>query len=210
VSEWVYAKDRRAQKWCVTGQRTEYRTESVRKYRTEYRTRTRTVLKRKKVHGAWKSVRVRVQARVAVKVPYTVTQKVPYQVPVESVCADYVVPKLFGWQTLIHEGTHLAGVSNEAATDCYAMQNLPWFASKMGIEDSQAREIGVDFWNLFYVPYRPLDPDYYSAECRDGGTLDLRPDSHDWPLLRLGPRRDLGVDVGRLLSQQTSLRTTVH
>src|SRR5918994_7538557 len=36
VSEWVYAKNRRAQKWCVTGSKTEYRSESVTKYRTRY------------------------------------------------------------------------------------------------------------------------------------------------------------------------------
>ena len=202
ASEWVYAADRRAQKWCVTGARTEYRTESV----TEYRTHYKTVVKRKKVRGAWKRVRV----RVPVKVPYTTTRQVPRSVPVESMCQDYVVPKLFAWQTLIHEGVHLAGQTDEAVTDCHAMQLLPWFASRMGVEEAQAREIGVDYWNLFYVPYRPLDPDYFSPECRDRGALDLRPESPDWPLLRRGTRRDLGAAVAPLLSRPVPHHATVH
>jgi hypothetical protein len=206
ASEWVYATDRRGQKWCVTGHKTEYRSESVRRTRTEYRMQTRSVVKRK--NG--KRVRVQVRVRVAVKVPYTTTQQVPYDVPVESVCPDYIVPKLFGWQTLIHEGTHLAGVMNEAETDCFAMQNLPWFTWKMGIEESQAREIGVDYWNLFYVPYRPQTPDYFSAECRDGGALDLSPGSHDWPLLRVAPELDGAAEVAKLLEQPVDFRATVH
>jgi len=138
ASEWMYAKDRRGQKWCVTGEKTEFRTETVRKFRTEYRMQTRTVVKQK--NG--KRVRVRVRVRVAVQVPYTVTQQVPHQVPVESVCADYVVPKLFGWQTLIHEGTHLAGVWDEAQTDCWAMQNLPW---------SFVPSVLVPFWLILHA-----------------------------------------------------------
>jgi hypothetical protein len=200
ASEWVYAADRRTQKWCVTGSKTEYRTESVRKVRTRYR----TVVRRKKVAGAWKRVRV----RVAEKVPYTESRQVPYQVPVESVCEDYVVPKLFAWQTLIHEGVHLAGESNEAATECYALQLLPWFASQLGIDAAQAREIGVDYWSFFYQVYRPGDPDYFSPECRDDGVLDLRPDSHDWPLLR---RASVPVaDVATLFTAPVPLVATRH
>jgi hypothetical protein len=145
--------------------------------------------------------------RVAVKVPYTETRQVPHEVPIESICADYVVPKLFGWQTLIHEGTHLAGVMDEAATDCWAMQNLPWFAWKMGVEETQAREIGVDYWNLFYVPFRQQTPDYYSSECRDGGALDLSPDSHDWPLLRVASPPD-PAEVAKLLAGPVDFRAT--
>jgi hypothetical protein len=209
ASEWTYATDRRAQKWCVTGQKTEYRTETVTTRRTEYRSRVKTVVKRKKVKGVWKRVRVRVRVRVPVKVPYTESRQVPHQVPVESICGDYVVPKLFSWQTLVHEGVHLAGETNEAATDCYAMQNLPWFASRMGIDEAQAREIGADYWSLYYVPYRPLTPEYHSAECRDGGALDLRPDSNEWPLLRLPARVDLSGRVERLLERPVRLHTTV-
>jgi hypothetical protein len=203
ASEWVYATDRRGQKWCVTGSKTEYRTETVSGVRTQYRMQTKTVLK----HRNGKRVRVRVRVRVAVKVPYTETRQVPHEVPVESTCTDYVVPKLFGWQTLIHEGTHLAGVWNEAETDCWAMQNLPWFAWKMGIDQTQAREIGVDYWNLFYVPFRQQTPDYYSPECRDGGALDLSPDSHDWPLLRAASAPDPDA-LANLLAEPVDFRAT--
>lgn len=191
ASEWVYAKDRRAQKWCVTGSKTEYRSESVTRYRTKYR----TVVKITKVKGVRRSVRV----RIAVRVKYRTTRRVGRSVPVEEVCNDYLA-KLFGWQTLIHEGVHLTGQSNEAVTECHALQHLPWFAAKMGIDAAQAREIGVDYWTLFYVPYRPQVPDYFSPECRDGAALDLRPDSSDWPLLRMGPRRDLAAEVAPLFN----------
>ena len=203
VSEWVYATDRRGQKWCMTGSKTEYRTETVSGVRTEHHMQTKTVAKWK--NG--KRVKVRVRIRVAVKVPYTETRQVPHEVPVEEVCDDYVVPKLFGWQTLIHEGTHLTGVMDEAATDCWAMQRLPWFASKLGIEETQAREIGVDYWNLFYVPYRRQTPAYYSDECRDGGALDLSPDSHDWPLLRIAPTPDPDA-LAALLAGPVDFRAT--
>jgi hypothetical protein len=216
ASEWMYATDRRGQKWCVTGTRVEYQAETRTEYRTEYSTEYRTaykmVWKRKKVKGKWRRVRVRVRytvsQQVAHEVPYVVTVQVPYNVPVEAVCPDYV-PKLFAWQTLIHEGTHLTGLRDEALTDCFAMQNLAWFAWRMGIDAAQAREIGQDYWSLYYQVSGPSNPEYYSSECRNGGSLDLRPESDDWPLMvSMGGARS--ATYADLTRRRMPLRTTSH
>src|SRR5512145_2332421 len=79
---------------------------------------------------------------------------------------------------LSHEAWHLAGVRDEAATQCYALQSNADTAVRLGAgpEDAQA----VARYILRQV--QPVLPaDYRSSECYDGGPLDLRPGRSSWP-----------------------------
>ena len=41
-----------------------------------------------------------------------------------------------------------------------------------------ARKVARAYWDHSY-PF--LDPFYRSSECRDGGTMDVHPETSDWP-----------------------------
>jgi hypothetical protein len=80
--------------------------------------------------------------------------------------------------TLAHESYHLAGVRNEAETECSALQAIDFTARRLGATSVQARAHAT-------FAFREL-PDrmpalYSSPECRDGGRYDLRPASILWP-----------------------------
>jgi hypothetical protein len=77
-----------------------------------------------------------------------------------------------------HEAWHLRGVMDEAATECYALQTTALTAERMGATPGQARALAA--WNLRHA-YPNLPSQYHSAECRDGGALDLRPGTAQWP-----------------------------
>ncbi|MBD0349433.1 MAG: hypothetical protein ICV59_09805 [Thermoleophilia bacterium] len=84
------------------------------------------------------------------------------------------------WAVVVfaHEARHAAGEDVEARAECYAMQDAPRIARMLGISRSRAREIAETYWEEWY-------PDnefpYSSDQCRNGGRLDLRPNSEVWP-----------------------------
>jgi hypothetical protein len=80
--------------------------------------------------------------------------------------------------TLAHESYHLAGVRNEAQTECYALQAIGFVARRLGASPEQARALGV--FSFDQLPGR-MPPEYSSPECRDGGRFDLRPADPLWP-----------------------------
>ena len=80
--------------------------------------------------------------------------------------------------TLAHEGYHLAGVRNEAETECYALQAIDFTARRLGAAPQQARAL-ADL-ALRQLPQR-MPPAYTAPECHDGGDYDLRPDTAVWP-----------------------------
>jgi hypothetical protein len=79
--------------------------------------------------------------------------------------------------TLVHEAFHVAGVSNEAITECRAMQHVRAAARALGV--SSARADG--YAELLWESYDDLPDAYWSSECEDGGPLDLRPRDPLWP-----------------------------
>jgi hypothetical protein len=79
--------------------------------------------------------------------------------------------------TLAHESWHLAGVRNEAAAQCYAVQSIEFTARRLGADDARARRLALAF---VATQYDRMPPAYRSEECRDGGELDLRRDSPVW------------------------------
>jgi hypothetical protein len=80
--------------------------------------------------------------------------------------------------TLAHESFHLAGVRNEAETQCYALQAIDFVARRLGASPEQARAIAV--FSFDQLPGR-MPPEYTSPQCHDGGRYDLRPGNPVWP-----------------------------
>jgi hypothetical protein len=78
---------------------------------------------------------------------------------------------------LAHETFHTAGVTDEATTECYAIQSVAWVARQLGAPRSFALTLAREEW----ADYGDEPAGYASSECRDGGTLDLRPQSKRWP-----------------------------
>jgi hypothetical protein len=77
-----------------------------------------------------------------------------------------------------HELEHLRGIDDEARAECYSHQNLAAVAEALGASRDEAQRLRRVAWREFYPP---SDPDYVSAECRNGGRLDLHPRRRRWP-----------------------------
>ena len=79
---------------------------------------------------------------------------------------------------LSHESWHLAGVRDEAATQCYALQSNAETAMRLGADRDDALAV-ADFIVRKVQPILPAD--YRSSDCFDGGPLDLHPERASWP-----------------------------
>jgi hypothetical protein len=80
--------------------------------------------------------------------------------------------------TLAHEAFHLRGFQDEGVTECYALQNTAFVAERLGVPTGDARNLQA--W-LFVKGYPNEPEEYHSADCYDGGPLDLRPQSTEFP-----------------------------
>jgi hypothetical protein len=83
--------------------------------------------------------------------------------------------RLIAVHVLTHEAVHTAGVTDEAATECRAMQLDAATAQALGATPDYARAFARRYWREIY----PRMPDAYrSGDCRPGGPLDQhRPDA---------------------------------
>jgi hypothetical protein len=79
---------------------------------------------------------------------------------------------------LAHEAEHLAGEHDESVAECYSVQTTEQAARLLGADADQARALACRYVAEVY-PYMP--DGYRNDQCKDGGTLDLDPDSHTWP-----------------------------
>jgi hypothetical protein len=79
---------------------------------------------------------------------------------------------------LAHESSHLAGVRDEAAADCYGLQRTAFVAESLGADPAEAERLA-----RLALDERAITApaDYRSSECHDGGALDLDPASTVWP-----------------------------
>jgi hypothetical protein len=100
-------------------------------------------------------------------------------------------------ETLAHEAVHLGGVvglqfSNgrsvgdplaEAKAQCYGMQWMAFAAEQLGDTPDDAQALATYYWDRIYPHYEGLlGGRYWSAECRPGGALDMRPPGDAaWP-----------------------------
>ena len=80
---------------------------------------------------------------------------------------------------LAHESSHLAGVRDEAAADCFGLQRTALAAEELGGTDPGEAERLARIALAERAVTAP--PDYRSPECRNGGALDLDPTSSVWP-----------------------------
>ena len=80
-------------------------------------------------------------------------------------------------EALAHESYHLAGVRDEAATQCYGLQAMRYVAGRLGL----SADAGEAYVAAAMARYPTLPEDYRSAECREGGALDLHPESGIFP-----------------------------
>ncbi len=85
-------------------------------------------------------------------------------------------------QTISHESYHVLGWQSEATAECYGMQSIWYTANRLGASVALAQRLAQFYWKQLYPLRRTsAHPEYWSADCRDGGKLDLRPASHGWP-----------------------------
>jgi hypothetical protein len=93
-------------------------------------------------------------------------------------CRGSTLQIAWSLNALAHEAYHLAGVRDEASTECYALQAISFVAQRLGATVPQGNAIA----HYAYANLPPRMPkEYRSPECRNGGKLDLRPRDPDWP-----------------------------
>lgn len=74
---------------------------------------------------------------------------------------------------LTHEAMHVRGLTNEAQTECAAIQRAAKAALLLGVPDTVARKLAQNYWLVQYRQIRQTtDDSYYSPECRPRGALD--------------------------------------
>ena len=76
--------------------------------------------------------------------------------------------------TVIHEALHAYGVANEAMTNCFAVQLVPFFGLNLGMPAKRARYLGTLARN--YVRGRAPSGYWNGSNCRESGSWDLFPD----------------------------------
>jgi hypothetical protein len=82
---------------------------------------------------------------------------------------------------LAHEAWHLRGVSDEGTTECYALQSGAEIGRRLGLSASSARRM-MRQQLVENARLARSNPAYrVPADCRDGGRLDLHPDSTRFP-----------------------------
>ena len=82
---------------------------------------------------------------------------------------------------LAHEAWHLRGVSDEGTTECYALQSGVEVGQRLGLSADTARRVMRQ--QLVENALRGrTSPEYrIPPDCRDGGPLDLKPASAQFP-----------------------------
>jgi hypothetical protein len=95
-----------------------------------------------------------------------------------ALCPDHVVRSAWAVQALAHEAWHLAGELDEARTQCFGMQSTAHVAKRLGAAPARAQALAA---YLYEHVYPRLPANYRTGHCRNGGPLDLRPETAAWP-----------------------------
>jgi hypothetical protein len=94
-------------------------------------------------------------------------------------CPSSIERTITALLVLAHESQHLRGVRSESQAQCYGVQTIALVAERLGSDHDEARAVAAHFLAVqqpHQAPGYELDDD-----CRDGGPLDLYPDSPGWP-----------------------------
>jgi hypothetical protein len=82
---------------------------------------------------------------------------------------------------LAHEAWHLRGVADEGTTECYALQSGVGLGERLGLSRGDAERL-MRAQRVESTLRGRASPAYaLPAECRDGGRLDLAPDTDRFP-----------------------------
>jgi hypothetical protein len=82
---------------------------------------------------------------------------------------------------LAHEAWHLRGISDEATTECYALQSGVGLGERLGLSEDTARRM-MQQQLVENAGRTGAGTEYVvSPDCRNGGTLDLDPESDRFP-----------------------------
>ena len=92
--------------------------------------------------------------------------------------ANPTLNQIVAVQVLTHESYHLAGIADEAETECMAIQRLDEVATWLGASAEQSREVAERYYEEIY-PRMPSD--YRSSRCVDEGEWDAAPRDTTWP-----------------------------
>jgi hypothetical protein len=82
---------------------------------------------------------------------------------------------------LAHEAWHLRGVSNEGATECYALQSGVELGRRLGLSEETAERLMRQQLVENQLRRRGNLEYLVPPDCRDGGRLDLNPDTGRFP-----------------------------
>jgi hypothetical protein len=85
--------------------------------------------------------------------------------------------QLIAVHVLTHEAMHMAGTTDEAITECKAMQRDAVMARELGADAEAAQALAVRYWREIY----PAMPDAYrTSNCAPGGPLDEHLPTPPW------------------------------
>ena len=79
---------------------------------------------------------------------------------------------------LAHEAMHVAWVPDEAEATCYALQAVEDTSIRLGMSRRDGHALAEIAWADVYPK---LPAKYRYTECADGRSLDVNPDSTEWP-----------------------------
>ena len=82
---------------------------------------------------------------------------------------------------LAHEAWHLRGVANEGETECFAFQSGVVLGQRFGLSEDRARQMMSQQLAENALRSGPGVEYVVPPECRDGGPLDLNPESSRFP-----------------------------
>ncbi len=80
-------------------------------------------------------------------------------------------------QVFSHELVHVRGERSELKAECWGVQSTRQVARRLGFAPADADALAAYAWKEVYS----RETAKRSKDCRDGGKLDLNPDSPTWP-----------------------------
>jgi len=97
----------------------------------------------------------------------------------DTVCDGWRLDVALAVHVLAHESWHLAGVTDESITECYAVQTDARVAREFGASPTAAEQLAA--FHLERGPTASLPQYRISTDCSPATRLDLAPATDAWP-----------------------------